>query len=241
VAAAAATGAWMGSREERGAASGLRAWMLLPVLVLAAALPWSLEYGKLIDRLQREMKQSDAQTVDVLRGMGASGAQLTSLQSNLAEMERLLPERLPRAVPTLLFLWVVVLVASGRALASRIASWLRWPALRRGALRDWRLPDGALWTLILGLGLMLAPWSAWAPTAWTLLLVSGLGFCVQGVVVVESLMLARGMPLSIVVLTLLFVLTMALAVFVITTAAVGLSDVWLDFRRLEAAPEGDGA
>jgi hypothetical protein len=39
----------------------------------------------------------------------------------------------------------------------------------------------------------------------------------------------------------LFVLTIAPQMFLITTGALGLSDVWLDFRRIEAAPEGDGA
>jgi hypothetical protein len=130
-------------------------------------------------------------------------------------------------------------VAAGRALASWIATALRWPALRRGRLVEWRMPDGALWTLIAGLALLVSPWNAWTPTAWTLMLGAGLGFCVQGVAVVESLMLARGIPLSIVVLTMLFVLTIASQMFVITTAALGLSDVWLDFRRLEAAPDGD--
>jgi predicted membrane protein DUF2232 len=241
VPAAAASGAWMGSTEERGATSGRRAWMLLPVLVLAAALPWAVHYRDLIGGLEREVRSQNAETVEMLRGMGASGERLASLQRSIAEMERLLPERLPRAVPTLLFLWVALLVVAGRAIAARVGVWLRWPALRPGFLRDWRLPDGALWTLIAGLGLVLSPWNGWAPTAWTLLLNAGLGFCVQGMAVVESLMLARGIPLSIIVLTMLFVLTIALPLFVITTAALGLSDVWLDFRRLEAAPVGDGA
>ncbi len=241
VPAAAATGAWMGSTEERGAPSGRRAGMLLPVLVLAAALPWAIHYRDLIGGLERETRASDAQTIEILRSMGTTGDRLASVQRSIAEMERLLPERLPRTVPTLLFLWVALLVAAGRALASWVSGWLRWPALRPGFLRDWRLPDGALWTLIAGLALVLSPWTAWAPTAWTLLLNAGFGFCVQGAAVVESLMLARGIPLSIVVLTLLFVLTIAPQMFLITTGALGLSDVWLDFRRIEAAPEGDGA
>ena len=228
------------------AAALLLAWRfgrigwLLPV-GLAAALPWAIHYRDLIGGLERETRASDAQTIEILRSMGTTGDRLASVQRSIAEMERLLPERLPRTVPTLLFLWVALLVAAGRALASWVSGWLRWPALRPGFLRDWRLPDGALWTLIAGLALVLSPWTAWAPTAWTLLLNAGFGFCVQGAAVVESLMLARGIPLSIVVLTLLFVLTIAPQMFLITTGALGLSDVWLDFRRIEAAPEGDGA
>jgi hypothetical protein len=90
-----------------------------------------------------------------------------------------------------------------------------------------------LWVLLAGLGLLVTQWGSWAPTAWTLLLNSALAYCVQGIAVVESLLLARGVPPSIIVLTMLFVFAVAFPVFVLTTVAVGLSDVWLDYRRLE--------
>src|SRR6185503_7615199 len=141
--------------------------------------------------------------------------------------------------PTALFAWITTLVLSGRMFASRIAATLKWPPLSRGRLVSLRLPDGALWLLLMGLGLLVAQWSAWAPTAWTLLLNTALGFGVQGIAVVESLLLARGVPPSIIVLTMLFVFTLAMPVFVLTAVAVGLSDVWLDYRRLEAVPPRD--
>ena len=53
-----------------------------------------------------------------------------------------------------------------------------------------------------------------------------------------SLLIARGIPSPIIVLTLLFVFAVAMPiVFMLTTAAVGLSDVWLDYRRLEPTPD----
>src|SRR5262249_10170981 len=46
---AALTGLWMGLREEGdGPTLGERGWMLLPVLLLAAAIPWSLSYSGLV-------------------------------------------------------------------------------------------------------------------------------------------------------------------------------------------------
>jgi hypothetical protein len=75
------------------------------------------------------------------------------------------------------------------------------------------------------------------PTAWTLILNSGLAFCVQGMAVVESLLLARGLPPSLILLTMVFVFTMAWPVFAALMAAVGVSDVWLDYRRLETPDE----
>jgi len=146
-------------------------------------------------------------------------------------------QALPHVLPTLLFVWTAVLVGAGRSLAARATGMLGWPGLTRGRLLDWRLPDGVLWMFLAGLALLVSAWAQSAPTAWTLLLNSGLGYCVQGVAVVESLLLARGVPSSIIVLTMVFVFTIAMPVFVLTTAAVGLSDVWLDYRRLEPAAE----
>ena len=138
-----------------------------------------------------------------------------------------------------LFVWAAILVTAGRSLSSGLAALLRWPMLSRARLRGWRLPDGALWILLASLAMLVAQWAAWAPTAWTLLLNTGLGYCVQGIAVVESLLLARGVPPSIIALTLLFVFTVAMPVFMLATAAVGLSDVWLDYRRLESPAEAD--
>jgi hypothetical protein len=124
-------------------------------------------------------------------------------------------------------------------IASRLAGWLRWPELSRARWTEWRLPDGAVWLLLIGLGLVVVRWPAWMPSAWTLLINVGLGYCVQGIAVVESLMLTRGVPPSIVSLTLVFVFAMAMPVFLIATVCVGLSDVWLDYRRLEDVPDGE--
>jgi hypothetical protein len=68
---------------------------------------------------------------------------------------------------------------------------------------------------------------------------TALGFGVQGIAVVESLLLARGVPPSVIVVSLLFVFAVAWPVFMLSAVAVGLSDVWLDFRRLEPTPHGD--
>jgi hypothetical protein len=96
-----------------------------------------------------------------------------------------------------------------------------------------------VWLLLLGLALIVARLPSWGPSAWTLLVNVGLAYCVQGVAVVQSLLLARGVPPSIITLTFVFVIAMAWPAFLLATICVGLSDVWLDYRRLEAVPEGD--
>jgi hypothetical protein len=242
--AAVLVGAWMGVREEGGGPStGQRAWMLAPVLAFAALLPWLAEYQTLLAGTLRSFAASEAQAPELLRQMGQFGQMLMKAAdyspASVHQRGEVLRGALPLALPTVLFLWVTLLVVLGRALAARVARALRWPRLSRVNLREWRLPDGVLWIFISGLALLLTPWPAWAPTGWTLMLNAGLGYCVQGVAVVESLLLARGVPPPVVVLTMTFAFLIFMPYFVLAAAALGLSDVWLDYRRLEPAPEGD--
>lgn len=235
---AALTGSWMGLREEGGGpGSGQRAWMLLPILLLAAGLPWSVSYPTLLRDTESYLQSGDRETIRLFQDYGYKGEKLRTWERFVNESAELRKQWLGQVLPSALFLWMTLLVVAGRGLSSRIAARLRWPDLSRSSFTEWRLPDGAVWILIVGLGLLLADLRAWLPTAWTLLIVPSLGYCVQGIAVVESLLLLRGMPPSIITLTLLFVSIMALPVFLLATACIGLSDVWLDFRRLEAAPE----
>lgn len=228
------TGVWMGLREEGGGpTAGERAWMLLPALLLAASLPWTLHYSDLVVRVTAELTASDAELIAWGKQMGASTERLVSLQRAIEDQAKLRDQVLPHVLPTVLFVWVALLVSAGRSISSWMTGVLRWPPLSRARLRGWRLPDGALWLLLASLGLLVLEWREWTGTAWTLLLNTALGYCVQGIAVVESLLLARGVPPSIIVLTMLFVFAVAMPVFMLTTVALGLSDVWLDFRRLE--------
>lgn len=232
------TGAWMGLREEGGGPrSGERAWMLLPPLLLAAGLPWMPHYPEAMRRVNDTMRRADAQIVEGARSLGYEGGALATLERQVKTQASERERAMPYLWPSALFMWVAVLVVGGRGLSARAAHTLRWPPLSRARLRDWRLPDGALWVFLAGLALLLAPWPAWGPTGATLMINTALGYCVQGIAVVESLLLSRGVPPSIIVLTLLFVVMVALPVFLLTTAALGLSDVWLDFRRLESGAD----
>lgn len=238
VPAGALSGVWMGLREETGPLSGDRAWAMLPVLVLAAALPWASRYAEFVQRFDQVSRLADEQTLRWVRQM-SDGARLESMERSVRDAGESYRKMLPNLVPTGIFLWVAVLVAAGRSLSARVSSVLRWPALSRARLQDWRLPDGALWLFLAGIALLLAGWKGWMPTGWTLVLNAGLGFCVQGIAVVESLLLARGVPAAIIYPTLLFLFLATLPYFVLCAGALGLSDVWLDYRRLEGAAEDE--
>lgn len=238
--AAALAGAWMGVREEGGGpGAGERAWMLAPLLLVAATLPWLARYADLVAAIERELAVGDAQALELLRGVGANRDWLAGMEKAVSENAALRHTRLPFLIPTGLFLWAVLLAGAGRALAGRFADALRWPRLSRAPLRELRLPDAAVWTLIAGLALLLAPWPAWRPSGWTLLLGAGLGYCLQGVAVAGGLFLARGVPVPVMTLTMLFLFFTLMPYFVLGTGLLGLSDVWLDYRRLEAVPDED--
>lgn len=236
------TGLWMGLREEgEGPPLGDRAWMLLPVLLLAALLPWAMSYAGLVGHVQRQLTAGDAQLADLTRQLGHAADQQKLLETTLVEQAKLRTRVLPQVLPSAIFLWVVALIMAGRSMGALAATVMRWPPVSRASIARWRLPDGALWLLLAGLGLLLAPLPAWSATGWTLLLNTALGFGVQGIAVVESLLLSRGVPLSVIVITLLFMSTVALPAFALAAVAVGLSDIWLDFRRLEPASRADDA
>lgn len=237
---AALTGTWMGLREENGGpAAGHRAWMLLPLLLLAAALPWMLSYTSLVSKVDVAVQESNRHLSELFFPNEAKTERSQALRQAWSEAAAGQRQSLPFLLPSALFVWMALLVGAGRGLSARLARLMRWPDLSRGRLRDWRLPDGAVWVLIAGIAVLLSPWPEWKPTGWTLLLGAGLGYCVQGIAVVESLLLARGVPPSMILLTLLFVFAMATPVFLLAATAVGVSDLWLDYRRLEAVPDGD--
>lgn len=238
--AASLTGVWMGLREEGGGvASGTRAWMLLPLLLLAAGLPWTPGYSTLVREAQDAVRVWHDEQLAVARQMHYTAEQMRSLEEVLRGFTNGAVAAMANALPTALFVWITFLVRAGRLVAARAAESLRWPRLSRGTLTDWRLPDGAVWLMIAGLALVIAGWRTSAPTAWTLLINTTLGFGVQGIAVVESLLLSRGVPPSVTVLTLLFVLLFTMPVSLFTAVVLGLSDVWLDYRRLETTPNGD--
>jgi uncharacterized protein YybS (DUF2232 family) len=192
-----------------------------------------------VGRLQRALSEGAQQRAEVFKSFGYSGERLVEVQRDAEQGDAAARRILPHALPTMLFVWMALLVSAGRGLGARLAGWWRWPQLSHRRFTDWRLPDGAIWLLMAGVALLLLlNRDLWAASAWTLLVVPALGYCLQGVAVVESLMLARGMPPAIIALTLVFVLFMAPPVFVLAAVSVGISDVWLDFRRLEDPSDG---
>jgi hypothetical protein len=237
---AALTGVWMGVREEGGGPSlGERAWMHAPLLVAAFVLPALPGMSGALAGVEARARVEEQQMLRTLTGPDTPGTwrQMMEESSKLPAGERV--RMLTYFAPNLLFLWMVLLVAAGRSLAARAAAWRAWPPLSRAGFSSWRLPDGALVPLLAGIALALFSNAAWRPGAAALLVQSVLGYSVQGVAVTQSVLLARGVPPVFVLLVMVVLFTFTLPVFLPSVALLGLSDVWLDFRRLEPSPRGE--
>ena len=237
---AAATGAWMGSREEGGGPTmGERAWMHAPLLAAAFVLPLLPGLSGALTRVEARARVEEQEMVRTLEGADKPGTWKHMMQESLklAPVDRV--RMLSYLVPNLIFAWMLVLVSAGRALAARFATWFGWPPLSRAPLSAWRLPDGALVPLLAGLALALFAGATWQPGAALLLVQSALGYSVQGIAVAQSVLLSRGVPPTFVLLLLVLLLAFTLPVFLPSLALLGLSDVWLDLRRLEPSPRGE--
>jgi hypothetical protein len=233
------TGAWMGLREEGGGpALGERAWMHAPILAAAFTLPLLPGMSEALTGIEARARVEEQQILGTIPGPAKPGTlrQMMEDSTKLPAAERV--RMLTFFSPNLVFGWMVVLVAAGRSLASRLAAWRSWPPLSVAPLSSWRLPDAALVPLIAGLAIALFATPEWWPGAALLLAQSALGYSMQGLAVAHSVLLARGVAPAFIVLLMVFLFVFTLPVFLPLAALLGLSDVWLDYRRLESPREG---
>jgi len=234
------TGAWMGSREEGGGPSlGDRAWMHVPILVAAFVLPLLPGLSEALTRVEAQARVEEQQMLATLPAPAKPGTlrQMMEDSAKLPAADRV--RMLTFFAPNILFGWMVMLVVAGRSLAARLAAWLGWPPLSSSSLSGWRLPDAALAPLIAGLAMALFAAPQWWPGAALLLGQSALGYSMQGVAVAHSALLARGVAPAFIVLLIVFLFVFTLPVFLPSAALLGLSDVWLDYRRTESSPRGE--
>ena len=238
--AAAITGVWMGLREEGGGPMlGQRAWMHVPLLGAAFVLTVLPGISGVLARVEARARAEELQVLSTMQGPAGAGTwrQMMEESAKMPAAERV--RMLTYFVPNLVFFWMVLLVSAGRSLAARAAAWRGWPPLSHATFAAWRLPDGALVPLLGGLALALFANSTWRPGAAVLLVQSVLGYSVQGIAVTHSVLLARGVPPVFVLLVMVLLFAFTLPVFLPSVALVGLTDVWLDFRRLEPSPRGE--
>ncbi len=242
---AAITGTWMGSREEGGGPSrGERAWMHVPLLLGAFLMPVLPGLHDALVRFEARARAEERQVLELTQGSASSEGLRHMIQESTKVPAADRVETLAMMLPHLAFLGLVVLVAAGRSLAGQLAGLRGWPRLSSAPWSSWRLPDAALVPLLVGLALWLLTFgrtglaAAWYPGAVFLLVQALLGYSVQGIAVGRTLLSAHNArPITMFLILLVFLITMP--VCLITLALIGLSDVWLDHRRLEPSPRGE--
>lgn len=131
------------------------------------------------------------------------------------------------------------------ALAANV--WLGIGMVRRRfggsqSLRSARVPDWMVWVVIAGLASVLAAWAlevrALEAPGWNLLLVGAFLYGLHGVGLVQHLLVRRGMPVHAerwvvtVALMLLFVPGINV-VAMVALPLIGMSEVWVDYKRGE--------
>jgi hypothetical protein len=228
---ASVTGVWMGLREEGGGpGAGERLWMLAPLLLLSAALTLAPDHGPALDRAWTRLQRT---ALAELRAGGVPEPRVREMEGRMKEQDPEVRRTLPYLVPSGMFLWMALLVAVGRGMAARLAERLGWPPLSRDPFLRLRLPDAALAALLAGLALALLAGSGFRGAAVALLVPVVLGYGLQGLAVLSSLMLSRGVPPAFAALLMFGMFALTTLAFLPSLALVGLADAWLDLRKLD--------
>lgn len=230
--AASVVGVWMGSREEGGGpGAGERLWMLAPFVLLVAAISLAPDYRPALDRAWTRAQRS---ALAELRREGVAEVQVAQMERTMMAQDPEVRRVLPFAMPQLLVLWMALLAAAGRGLARFVARRLGWPSLSTAPFLRLRLPDAALAPVIAGLALALLADRVFLPCALALLVPATLGYSLQGLAVLVSLLLSRGIPPALAAILIMGLLALTTLAFLPSVALVGLTDAWLDLRKLES-------
>lgn len=233
--AASVTGVWMGLREEGGGpGAGERVWMLAPFVLLAATISLAPDFRPALDRAWTRAQRT---ALAELRREGVAERQVAEMERTMQKQDPDVRRVMPYVMPVMVVLWMSLLTAAGRGLAAIVARRLGWPALSAAPFLRLRLPDAALAPVVAGLAIALLADRSFLPGALALLVPSALGYSLQGLAVLVSLLLSRGIPPALAAILIMGLLALTTLAFLPSLALVGLTDAWLDLRKLET-PDG---
>ncbi len=228
----------LGVAERQGTENERRTWAYLPIVALAATFPLAPGYRELVTRLTELITGEEARQLASFRAMTLDPDQRLAVEQLVAASTRAELEIAKNVLPTVIFVWLALLVQLAERMARRLAELVRRPLLPPAPFATWRMPDGAIWLLVLGLGLVAARDPSVGPVGLNLSAAVGIGFALQGLAVFKWFMTGQGMSPGLVVLMMSFAALLLGPVLPMAAAGVGLMDQWLDFRRLESGEGG---
>ena len=229
--------ALLGLAEREGRDDSFRLWGYLPIIVLAAAFPLAPGYREFIDRVVAAVKGQEARQLAALKDVSFRPDQRLALEQFVGSVTARQVSIVQAVLPTLLFAWVALLVHLAERMAHRLAELVRRPLSPSPPFASWRLPAGAVWLLIGGLGMIALQEAKITPVGVNLAAATALAFGVQGLAVMKSVLSSQGMAPGMVMMLFVFVWFMLGPVLMLAATGVGLMDLWLDFRHLEPRAE----
>ena len=239
LAAGSLAAAMLGLAEREGASQERRAWAYLPVIALAAAFPLAPVYKDFIASATTALHAEETRQLAVLESTPMAADQKVAAGQLIASGIQFGLLLAQNVLPVFLFVWVALLVHLAERLAHRLADLVKRPLPATFPFERLRMPDGMVWLLVGGLGLIALRDPRTVPVGVNLSAAVGLAFAWQGLSVVKVHLVSRGMTTGLMALLFLFTLLTMWPILPLLCASVGLMDVWLDFRRIE--PRADEA
>jgi uncharacterized protein YybS (DUF2232 family) len=201
-------------------------------VMLAAATGLMLHaygsWGALIQGLRGNLIDNLTMAIGVHEKMGFPEESLNLFREKIPDIV----EQMLRLLPGLLFVTLCFVV-----LVNLLFLWKRLPERRSewfsvATFREWKCPDALVWALIAsGFGFFIPAGEAVTLVAVNVLLVTGVGYFVQGLAVVAFFFHKNNVPRFLRSAT--YILIVFQQIFTVIVAAIGLFDLWGDFRRLK--------
>lgn len=212
-----------------------RAWRLEPVVVLAvvATLGGGLVFGLAHAPDSRLWQETMGQTwrgsfdaaLQMYRDLGTPAEQIAELETAREEIT----ERVAMLLPALLIVGCAAVWLANLGLSRR---WANWPQL--DSLARWRNPDWVIWCLI-GFGFaMFLPLGLLADASVSAFAVVLACYFAQGLAIVSYFLHRFGLPRGLRAAAYVIIGLQQLATALVV--AVGIFDLWADFRRLSPQP-----
>jgi uncharacterized membrane protein YjjB (DUF3815 family) len=239
LAAGSVAAALLGLAERQGQSLERRAWAYLPVFALAAVIPLAPGYAQFIGAAADAIKSEEGRQLAVLQSTPMAADQKVAAEQLIASGIQFGLLLAQNVLPMFLFVWVALLVHLAERLARRLADLVRRPLTGNFPFEQLRLPDGMVWLLVVGILLVVVRDPRTVPVGVNLAGSVALAFALQGLSVVKVYLVTHGMTPGLIALLFLFTLLTMWPILPLACAAVGLMDLWLDFRRLEPRAEGE--
>ncbi len=201
------------------------------VLFLTWLLFWSV-YGVVmgINPYKQLLAVLDLGFQQTLEVYGSKEAGLSpEMVYNLHQVTSAIRETIPKLMPGLLASVVVITVWFNMLLANSLISRLRDTGAPWGRYSTWRLPEQLVWMPIAAVIIMLLSSGTLQHVSGWIVLISVLLYFFQGLAVFITLMERWKVPVY--VRYMLYVVLIIQSYGVILLAFLGISDVWLNFRK----------